>query len=65
LALAKRGEGAWREIEDLIVMRNASAYDRAATLLLDLREVAAEASKRRASRAALRRFTAVTQKKVN
>ena len=46
LALAKRGEDAWREIEDLIVMRNASAYDKAATLLLDLRESAAEASKR-------------------
>jgi uncharacterized Zn finger protein len=46
LALAKRGEGAWREIEELIVMRNASAYDKAATLLLDLREIAAEASKR-------------------
>jgi hypothetical protein len=46
LALAERGEGAWREVEDLIVMRNASAYGKAATLLLDLCEITAEASKR-------------------
>jgi hypothetical protein len=46
LALGKRGEHAWCEIEDLIVMRNASAYDKVATLLLDLREIAAEAAKR-------------------
>ena len=44
-ALAKRGEGAWREIEDLIAMRNGSAYDKAATLLLDHREIAAQARK--------------------
>lgn len=45
-ALAKRGEAAWREVEDLVFLRNASAYDKAAALLVDLREIAAEGSKR-------------------
>lgn len=39
-ALAARGEAPWREVEDLIALRNASGYDRAATLLADLRELA-------------------------
>ena len=45
-ALAKRGEAAWREVEDLILMRNAPAYDKAAALLADLGEIAAEGSER-------------------
>jgi hypothetical protein len=45
-ALAKRGEVAWREVEDLIVLRNASAYDQAAALLADLGEVAAAGNAR-------------------
>jgi hypothetical protein len=45
-ALAKRGEAAWREVEDLIIMRNAPAYDKAAALLADLGELAAEGSER-------------------
>ena len=45
-ALAKRGEAAWREVEDLILMRNASAYDQAVALLADLGEIAAEGSER-------------------
>jgi len=39
-ALAARGEAAWREVEDRIALRNAAGYDRAAALLVDLREVA-------------------------
>lgn len=42
-ALAQRGEGAWREVEELIALRNASSYDRAAALLGDLREIATTA----------------------
>ena len=45
-ALAKRGEAAWREVEDLIIMRNAPAYDKVAALLADLGEIAAEGSER-------------------
>jgi hypothetical protein len=45
-ALAKRGEAAWREVEALILIRNASAYDQAAALLKDLREIAASGSER-------------------
>jgi hypothetical protein len=40
-ALTKRGEAVWPEVEDLIVMRNASAYDQATALLADLGEIAA------------------------
>jgi hypothetical protein len=40
-ALTKRGEAAWREVEDLIAMRNASAYDQATALLADLSAIAA------------------------
>lgn len=39
-ALAKRGEHAWREVEGEIERRNAVSYDRAAELLVDLRDVA-------------------------
>lgn len=44
-ALAKRGEYAWREVDGEIERRNASAYDRAAALLADLRDVAAAQGK--------------------
>ncbi len=39
-AIARRGEGAWRDVEADIARSNASAYDRAADLLIDLRAVA-------------------------
>jgi hypothetical protein len=42
-ALAKRGEAAWREVEDLVILRNASAYQQAATLLVDLGRIADDA----------------------
>lgn len=42
-AIARRGEDVWREIETEIERRNASGYDKAAALLLDLRTVAEEA----------------------
>jgi hypothetical protein len=42
LAIARRGEGVWREVEAEIERRNAAAYDRAAGLLLDLQAVAKE-----------------------
>lgn len=41
-ALAKRGENVWREIEAEIERGNASGYDKAAALLLDLRAIADE-----------------------
>jgi hypothetical protein len=41
-ALKQRGETIWREIEDEIGRRNASGYDRAASLLSDLQALAAE-----------------------
>jgi hypothetical protein len=41
VALAQRGEYAWREVEAEISRRNAPAYDKAAALLADLRDVAA------------------------
>jgi hypothetical protein len=41
-ALARRGEDVWREIETEIERRNASGYDKAAALLLDLRTIADE-----------------------
>lgn len=40
LAIARRGEGVWREVEAEIGRRNAAAYDKAAELLLDLRALA-------------------------
>jgi hypothetical protein len=42
LAIARRGEGVWREVEAKIERRNAAAYDKAAGLLLDLQAVAKE-----------------------
>lgn len=42
LAIARRGEGVWRDVEAEIGRSNASGYDRAAGLLLDLRAVAEE-----------------------
>jgi hypothetical protein len=41
-ALKQRGEGVWREIEAEIERRNASGYDRAASLLSDLQALAVE-----------------------
>jgi uncharacterized Zn finger protein len=38
----QRGADAWRDVEAEIARRNAAAYDRAATLLADLKAVAAE-----------------------
>jgi hypothetical protein len=40
LAIARQGEGVWREVEAEIERRNASAYDKAAELLLDLQALA-------------------------
>jgi hypothetical protein len=42
LAIARRAEGVWREVESEIERRNAGAYDKAALLLMDLRAVAEE-----------------------
>ena len=42
VAIARRGEGVWREVEAEIERRSASAYDKAAALLLDLQAVADE-----------------------
>jgi hypothetical protein len=41
-AIARRGESAWSEIESEIERRNAPGYDKAASLLLDLRRIAEE-----------------------
>ena len=38
--LAERGEAPWREVEELISQRNQPGYERAVTLLIDLRDVA-------------------------
>ncbi|MEJ2625346.1 MAG: hypothetical protein P8Z80_12605 [Pseudolabrys sp.] len=38
-AIARRGESVWREIETEIERRNATGYDRATSLLLDLRAI--------------------------
>ncbi len=42
--IARRGENVWREVEAEIERRNATGYDRAVGLLLDLRAVAEERS---------------------
>jgi hypothetical protein len=42
IAVARRGESVWREVEAEIERRSAAGYDRAASLLLDLRAVADE-----------------------
>jgi hypothetical protein len=41
-AIARRGESVWREVEAEIERRNATGYDKAVGLLLDLRAVAEE-----------------------
>jgi hypothetical protein len=41
-AIARRGENVWREIETEIERRNATGYDRATSLLLDLRTISKE-----------------------
>lgn len=41
-AIARRGESVWREIETEIERRNATGYDRATTLLLDLKAISKE-----------------------
>jgi hypothetical protein len=41
-AIARRGESVWREIETEIERRNATGYDRAASLLLDLSAISTE-----------------------
>ncbi len=41
-AIARRGENVWREIETEIERRNATGYDRATSLLLDLRAISKE-----------------------
>jgi hypothetical protein len=38
--LARRGETAWKDVEDLIALRNTPAYEKASTLLADLRDLA-------------------------
>jgi len=38
--LARRGDAAWEEAENLIALRNASGYHQATTLLVDLGELA-------------------------
>jgi hypothetical protein len=43
VAVARRGDSAWREVEEQIALRNAVGYDRAAALLADLGEIAATA----------------------
>ena len=42
VALRQRGEAAWDEVEDEIAKRNTSGYDRAATLIADLKALAEE-----------------------
>lgn len=44
--LAKHGEAAWREVDDLIDQRNASTYDKATAMLIDLAAVADAAGRR-------------------
>jgi len=61
LAIARRGEGVWREVEAEIERRNAAAYDKAAGLLLDLQAVAKE---RGTIEDFLRRLQAIREKHV-
>ncbi|MDQ0468578.1 hypothetical protein QO011_001578 [Labrys wisconsinensis] len=46
VALKRRGEGVWREIETEIERRNAAGYDRATGLLADLQVLAAQEGSR-------------------
>ena len=41
-ALRRRGDSVWQEVESEVGRRNASGYDRAASLIVDLRAVAEE-----------------------
>ena len=61
-AVAARGDDVWREIESEIERRNASGYDRATSLLLDLRTVAEE---RGATGAFNRQFQAIRERHVS
>ena len=46
-AIVRRGESVWREIDADIELRNAAGYDRAASLLFDLRAIAEETGETR------------------
>lgn len=46
-AIVRRGESVWREIDAEIELRNAAGYDRAASLLSDLRAIAEETGETR------------------
>ena len=59
--IARRGESVWREVEAAIERRNATAYDRAMGLLLDLQAVARE---RGTIEDFLRRLHAIREKHV-
>ena len=61
LAIARRGEGVWREVEAEIERRNAAAYDKAAELLLDLQALAKQ---RGTIEDFLRRLHAIREKHV-
>lgn len=45
-ALSSRGEAAWHDVDDLIELRNAPAYDKATALLLDLAAIADTSGRR-------------------
>jgi hypothetical protein len=61
LAIARRGDGVWREVEAEIERRNAAAYDKAAGLRFDLQAVAKE---RGTIEDFLRRLHAIREKHV-
>ncbi|MFZ0810806.1 MAG: hypothetical protein WCB33_17140 [Bradyrhizobium sp.] len=61
LAIARRGEGVWREVEAEIERRSAAAYDKAAELLLDLQALAKQ---RGTIEDFLRRLHAIREKHV-
>jgi hypothetical protein len=61
LAIARRGEAVWREVEAEIERRNAAAYDKAAELLLDLQALAKQ---RGTMEDFLRRLHAIREKHV-
>src|SRR5207244_1261999 len=44
--LARREPAAWREVDDLIATKRPNDYDRAVTLLVDLRELAERSGRR-------------------
>ena len=46
-AIVRRGESVWREIDAEIELRNAAGYDKAASLLFDLRAIAEETGETR------------------